>query len=90
VVRVAGLAQLVFVLRRQPGARAVGDDADGAAAAPTPLMNARAMSSSSKPCTRSSVDLSVRETSEVKTIVAMKIDAILMPSGRSTMLVNVV
>ena len=56
----------------------------------TPLMKACAMSSSSKPCTRSSVERSVRDTSDVNTIVAMKIDAILIPSGRSNMLVTVV
>ena len=56
----------------------------------TPLMNACAGSSSSKPCTRSSVDRSVRDISDVNTIVRMKTDAILMPSGRSIMLVTVV
>ena len=40
--------------------------------------------------TRSSVDRSTRDTSDVMTMATMKIDAILMPSGRSTMLTTVV
>ncbi len=42
------------------------------------------------PCTRSSVDRSTRETSEVMMIVTMKNDAIFRPSGRSAMFTNVV
>ena len=39
---------------------------------------------------RSSVERSTREIIDVMTIETMKIDAILMPSGRSTMLTIVV
>ena len=42
------------------------------------------------PSTRSSVDRSVRDTSDVTTMLRMKTDAILMPSGRSIMFVTLV
>ena len=48
------------------------------------------MSSARMPVTRSSVDRSARDTSEVTTIVMMNSEAILMPSGRSKTLVIVV
>jgi hypothetical protein len=53
-------------------------------------MNCTARSSARIPVTRSSVDRSARDTSEVTTMVMMKSEAILMPSGRSKTLVIVV
>ena len=53
-------------------------------------MNRVAVSSSTKPCTRSSVERSVRDTSDEMTMPRMNSDAILIPSGRSIMLVTVV
>ena len=42
------------------------------------------------PSTRSSVDRSVRDTSEVMMMLRMKTDAILIPSGRSIMFATLV
>ena len=53
-------------------------------------MKRAAAASGSTPCTRSSVDRSTRDTSEVQMIVAMKIEAIFRPSGRSAMFTTVV
>ena len=53
-------------------------------------MNCVASSSARIPVTRSSVDRSARDTSDVTTMVRMKSEAILMPSGRSKTLVIVV
>ena len=53
-------------------------------------MNACAASSASTPWTRSSVDRSTRDIIDVMMMTTMKIDAILMPSGRSMMLTTVV
>ena len=52
--------------------------------------NRDANSSGLMPCTRNSVDRSARDTSDITTIVMMKSDAILMPSGRSNTFVIVV
>ena len=56
----------------------------------TSLRNCCAVVSAMTPCTRSSVERSTREMSDVKTIVTMKNEAIFSPSGRSVMLTNVV
>ena len=58
--------------------------------APASCMKRRAVSSGSTDCTRSSVDRSTREMSDVTMIVTMNQEAILTPSGRSTMLTMVV
>ena len=53
-------------------------------------MNCDAVSSGRNPWTRSSVERSARDTSEVPMMVRMKNEAILIPSGRSMMLATVV
>ena len=53
-------------------------------------MNRYAVASGSTAWTRSSVDRSTRETSDVTMIVTMNQDAIFTPSGRSKMLTIVV
>ena len=53
-------------------------------------MNVLASASGSTRTTRSSVDRSAREISDTTTMLRMKTEAILMPSGRSKMLVMLV
>jgi hypothetical protein len=53
-------------------------------------MNDVATASGWTPRTRNSVDRSTRDTSDVQMIVAMKIDAIFSPSGRSAIFTTVV
>ena len=56
----------------------------------TSSTKARAVALSCTDLMRTSVARSARESNELKTIAAMKNEAILMPSGRSTMLAAVV
>jgi hypothetical protein len=74
VVRLARFAQLVLVLLGLARVGPVG----------------RARPSVSTLCTRSSVERSTRDTSDVTMIVAMNQAAILTPSGRSITLATVV
>ena len=57
---------------------------------PASWMNRSAVASGSTDCTRSSVERSTREMSDVTMIVTMNHEAIFTPSGRSTMLTIVV
>jgi hypothetical protein len=89
MMRLPRLMQLVVVLFPISRARPVGDDIDLPPARRV-VYDLWARGSGSTPSTRSSVDRSVRDTSDVTTMVRMKTDAILMPSGRSIMFVTLV
>ena len=82
------LAQLVLVLLAVAEVGPVRDDPDRR---DRRFVDERcATSSASTPWTRSSVERSTRDISDVMTMTTMKIDAILRPSGRSMMFTTVV
>ena len=89
MMRLPRLAQLVLVFfpSPEPGRLAMILISLPRAAS---SMNFWASGSGSMPSTRSSVDRSARDTSDMTTMLRMKTEAILMPSGRSKMFVMLV
>ena len=88
IVRVARLAELVLYSSARPESGRLAMMRTGKSAAS--LRKPEACSSVFTECTRNSVDRRTREISELTTIDAMNIAAILMPAGRSAMFTMVV